>query len=103
MSNKICNCSGGHFGRRDFLCVGSLSFLGMGLSQFLEVKHAMAQSGLVVAGKAQACIMVWLDGGPSQMDTWDPKPTSAFKPISTSAPGIQISELFPRLAKHMHK
>ncbi len=47
--------------------------------------------------------MIWLSGGPSQVDTWDPKPNSNFKPISTNVAGIQISELFPRVARHMDK
>lgn len=84
--------------RRDFLRVGSLSFLGMHLSQYLR-----AASGQKATGKAQACILVWLEGGPSQMDTWDPKPNSAFKPISTNVAGIQISELLPQLSKRMDR
>ena len=54
-------------------------------------------------GKAQACILLWLEGGPSQMDTWDPKANSNLKPIATRVPGIQISELFPRVARQMDK
>jgi len=96
-------CTGGHFGRRDFLRVGSLSFLGMNLSQFLQAKQAMAALDPKLKEKAQACILVWLDGGPSQVDSWDPKPSSNFKPISTNVPGIQISELFPQMAKIMDK
>src|SRR5688572_30637039 len=96
-------CSGGHFGRRDFMRVGTLSFLGINLSQFLHLRQVMASEALHEQAKAQACILVWLDGGPSQMDTWDPKPSSNFKPISTNVPGIQISELFPRMAKLMDK
>lgn len=53
--------------------------------------------------KAQPCILVWLKGGPSHVATWDPKPTSAFKPISRNVAGIQISELLPRVAKHLDK
>jgi hypothetical protein len=84
--------------RRDFLRAGSLGFLGIGLPQFLRAAETQKP-----AGKAQACILLWLEGGPSQMDTWDPKPTSAFKPISTNVPGIQVSELLPQLAKRMNK
>ncbi len=52
------------------------------------------------------CIMLMLVGGPSQIDTWDPKPKAPaevrgpFQPIATSATGMQISEIFPRMAKH---
>ena len=84
--------------RRDFLKAGSLGFLGINLPQYLR-----AASTQKPAGKAQACILVWLEGGPSQMDTWDPKPASAFKPISTNVAGIQVSELLPQLAKRMNK
>ena len=96
-------CDGNHYGRRDFLRVGALSFFGISLSQFLALRQSMAAAGAAGRAKAEACILVWLDGGPSQMDTWDPKPNSAFKPISTNVAGIQISELFPRLARQMDK
>jgi Protein of unknown function (DUF1501) len=96
-------CNGNHYGRRDFLRIGSLSFLGISLSRYLELRHLMAASNKASKGKAEACILLWLDGGPSQMDTWDPKPSSSFKPISTNVPGIQISELLPQLAKQMDK
>jgi len=86
------------------LRVGSLSFLGISLSQYLELKQTVVQAKEInTQAKAQACILIWLDGGPSQMDTWDPKPNSAFKPISTKVNGIQLSELFPRVAGHMDK
>lgn len=83
--------------RRAFLQVGSLGFLGMNLSQYLRA--ATTQSG----GKAQACILLWLEGGPSQIDTWDPKPGSAFKPVATNVAGIQVSELLPQVAKRMDR
>ena len=50
--------------RRDFLRVGSLSFLGVKLDQVLR---AAATQG--ASGKAQACILLWLEGGPSHVDT----------------------------------
>ena len=92
-------------GRRDFLRVGSLSLLGISLSQYLELKSVMAAAGIDAQkqAKAQACILLWLEGGPAQMDTFDPKPSSGFKPISTNVPGIQISEILPRTARHMDK
>ena len=48
-------------------------------------------------------ILFWLEGGPSHIDTWDPKPNSNFKPISTNVAGIRISELLPQIAKRMDK
>ena len=52
-------------GRRDFLRVGSLGALGLGLSRFLELKSLAFE---VAHGKAEACILLWLEGGPSQVD-----------------------------------
>lgn len=80
--------------RRSFLSAGSLGFLGLNLADLLRAKPN---------GKAQSCILLWLEGGPSQMDTFDPKPTSSFQPISTNVPGIQISELLPQLARRMDR
>ena len=59
--------------------------------------------------KAKSCILIWLAGGPSHIDTFDPKPQAPvdikgeFKPIATSVPGLQISEVFPNLAKVMDR
>ncbi len=57
--------------------------------------------------KHKSCILLFMDGGPTHKDTWDLKPDSKgagdFKPIATSAPGIQISEHLPKIAKHMHQ
>ncbi len=89
--------------RRDFLHVGALSTLGLTLPGFLAAKQGGATDRDV------NCIMVFLLGGPSHIDTWDPKPDAPaeirgpFKPIATSAPGMQISEIFPRLAQHADK
>src|SRR5438034_10803332 len=89
--------------RRDFIPAGVLSsMLGINLPRFLQLQAATAATSQPRA-KAQACILLWLEGGPSHVDTWDPKPNSSFKPISTNVPGIQISELLPRMAKQMDK
>src|SRR5262249_25375604 len=89
--------------RRGFLRVGSLYPLGIGLAPFLQFSRALGRPDAPPKGKAQACILLWLEGGPSQMDTWDPKGNSALKRIATKVPGIQISELFPRVARQMDK
>jgi len=91
--------------RRDFLRIGSLPFLGIGLDQYLRAAAAgttdpSSESG---GGKASSVILVWLSGGPPHMDTFDPKTNSNFKPISTNVPGIQISEVLPKVAQHMDK
>src|ERR1041384_906654 len=98
------NCSGclrmtpEQASRREFLRAGSLSFLGIHASQYLR-----AASVEKPEGKAQACILLWLEGGPSHVDTRDPKPHSAFKAISTNVSGIQVSELLPQVARRMDK
>src|SRR6266508_4179364 len=92
-------------GRRYFLKVGSLGLLGIGLPDLLRLQSALAAEASPgrKAAKAQACILIWLEGGPSHTDTWDPKPESSFKPIPTNVSGIQISELLPRVSKQMDK
>lgn len=60
-------------------------------------------------GKAKACILMFMWGGPSHLDTWDLKPQAPvevrgeFLPISTNVPGIHVSEHFPKLAQHLHQ
>jgi uncharacterized protein DUF1501 len=92
--------------RRDFLHAGSLSMLGLGLAQFLGLK---ALGAVDKEKKDVNCIMLMLVGGPSQLDTWDMKPDAPieirgpYKPIKTNVPGIEISENFPRMARHADK
>ena len=92
--------------RRDFLHAGSLSFLGLGLTQLAGLK---AMGAVDNSKNDMNCIMLMLVGGPSQLDTWDMKPNAPveirgpYKPIKTNAAGIEISENFPRMAKHADK
>jgi Protein of unknown function (DUF1501) len=89
--------------RRQMLHVGGLGLLGLTLPGLLR-----AQTG-TNRGRARSCIMLFLMGGPPQHSTWDPKPEAPaeirgpFRPIATAVPGIQISELMPRLAERMDK
>jgi len=91
--------------RRDFLHAGSLTMTGLTLPAFL----ALEAQGAVKKGKDVNCIMIFMLGGPSQLDTWDMKPDAPeeirgpYKPIDTNVSGIQISEIFPRMAKHADK
>ena len=105
MRRSACStCDGGNLGRRDFLRVGSLSLLGLGLNHYFQASEALAAAGATASRrKAEACILLWLEGGPSHVDTWDPKSNSNFKPIATNVDGIQVSELLPRTARHMDK
>ncbi|MCC6292041.1 MAG: DUF1501 domain-containing protein [Bryobacterales bacterium] len=92
--------------RRDFLHAGSLSMLGLGLSQLFGLK---AMGAVDSAKSDMNCILLMLVGGPSQLDTWDMKPNAPveirgpYKPIKTNVPGIEISETFPRMARHADK
>lgn len=88
--------------RRDFLSAGSLGFLGLTLRDYLAAAPAKAD-GLRPGAKANSVILFWLEGGPSHIDTWDPKTNSNFKPMSTSLPGVQFSELLPKMSKQAHK
>jgi hypothetical protein len=91
--------------RRDFLHAGALSFLGLSLSDLFALKA----SGAVPADKDINVILLFLVGGPSQLDTWDMKPNAPaeirgpYKPIATNVDGIRISEIFPRMAHHADK
>jgi hypothetical protein len=87
--------------RRDFLKLSAAGVFGAGLSGWLPVLARAAE-----AKKTKSCILLWMDGGPSHKDTFDLKPDSKgageFKPISTTAPDIQISEHLPKLAGVMN-
>src|SRR4029453_18234122 len=103
MRSRCLHCST-RLGRREFLRAGALgSLLGISLPRYLALKSVGAQPRVPDAAKATACILLWLEGGPSHVDTWDPKPNSAFKPISTNVAGIQISELLPLVSRQMDK
>ncbi len=107
MKQSGCHrCKQATSSRREFLRVGSLGFLGLSLDHYLRLgamANLAAERAVSLPGKAQACILLWLEGGVSQLDTWNPKGNTGFKPISTNVPGIQISEILPRLAHHMDK
>ncbi|HVJ87059.1 MAG TPA: DUF1501 domain-containing protein [Caulifigura sp.] len=85
--------------RRQFLSIGGLALGGLALPQFLR---AEGQSG--VNGQGKGVIMIYLPGGPPHIDMWDPKPNAPaeirgeFEPIATKVPGLEISEMFPRMA-----
>jgi len=97
---SITTCDG--ITRRDFLQVGALGAIGFSLSDL----SALKAMGAVDKGKDErSAIMIFNLGAPSQLDTFDMKPDAPseirgpFKPIKTSSPDIQISEIFPLHAK----
>src|SRR6516225_8682241 len=91
--------------RRDFLHAGALTALGLTLPGYFAARAAGGASD----DRDINCIMMMLVGGPSHIDTFDPKPDAPaevrgpFRPTSTRVPGIQISEIFPRLAHYTDK
>ena len=107
MKKRECyHCKQAGVMRRDFLTAGALSLLGITLSDVLRFSSsqplAFAKESPTPA-KAQAVILLFLEGGVSQLESWDVKANSSFKPIPTNVPGVQIAEIFPTLAKHMDK
>jgi len=100
--------------RRDILRVGGSGLLGLSLGSMLQLQAVSARAADVAGGaagggpgwgKAKSIIMVYLQGGPSHLDLWDPKENvpdnvkSAFKKIATKVPGIEVTENLPRLAQ----
>ncbi len=93
--------------RRDLLRVGGAGMLGLSLGQMFQLQ-AMANTGGGGGagwGKAKSVILVYLQGGPSHLDLWDPKENvpdnvkSVFSNISTKLPGVKFTELLPKLAQ----
>ena len=93
----------GPVSRRSFLEVGALSFLGMGMSDFLRAETIAKSAGKKLRDKA--VIFIWLPGGMSHLESYDMKPDAPLEfrgtlaPIKTNVPGIEVCELFPRHAK----
>lgn len=98
-SRRSTNCEG--VSRRDLMKVGALSYFGLTLPEFLALRSASAAA----APKAEAVILLWCSGGPSHLDSFDPKPDAPsefrgeFRAISTNVDGIQLSEHLPRTAQ----
>ena len=90
--------------RRDFLQLGLGTLLGGGLASALRARDVAA-----VAPQAKACILIWMDGGPSHFETFDPKPDAPvefrgeFKSVATKVPGVFLSEHMKRLAANFDK
>ena len=90
--------------RRQMLQAGAIGYLGLSLPRLLR-----AETLETAAATADACILIFLNGGPSHLDMWDMKPDAPaeirgpFKPIASSLPGTNLSEHLPRVAKLMHR
>src|SRR5213082_3220137 len=90
--------------RRDWMKLSAAGVVSYSLSGWLE---GLADAAAGHPMRKRACILLWMNGGPSQMDTFDLKPGhpngGPFREISTAVPGIKISEHLPRLARHMDR
>lgn len=99
-SSRLCD----QHSRRSFLTIGGMAMGGVGLSNVLR---AEGETGTKSSHKA--IINIYMPGGPSHMDLWDLKPDAPaevrgdFRPIATNVPGIEICELFPKMAQMMDK
>jgi Protein of unknown function (DUF1501) len=93
-----------HLSRRDWLRLSASGVVGYSMSGWLGTLSADAATD---PKRRRSCILLWMDGGPSQMDTFDLKPGHAnggpFREIATAVPGIQISEHLPQLARQMDR
>jgi hypothetical protein len=97
------NCAG--MTRRDSLKLGLGGMMGAGFVDLLRARGAAAGGGPAATAKAKSCILIWLDGGPTHYETFDPKPLAPsevrgeFRPIPTNVPGIDVCEAVPELAR----
>jgi hypothetical protein len=93
-----------HLSRRDWLRLSAAGITGCSMSGWLG---RLAAGAATDPGRRRSCILLWMDGGPSQTDTFDLKPGHAnggpFREIATAVPGIRISEHLPRIARHMER
>jgi len=94
--------------RRDLLRLGGSGILGMSLGTMLNLQAKAAEGGAKGGpgwGKAKSVVLIYLQGGPSHIDLWDPKENvpdnirSVFASIPTKIPGINYTEMLPKLAK----
>ena len=104
MTNKRCD----GVARRDMIRVGGLTALGLGLGDMFRLQRAVA-SGNQLLVKAKSCILIWLDGGLSHLESWDPKPDAPdevrgpLQAIPTNIPGVRLNECLERTARMMDK
>jgi hypothetical protein len=98
-------CPGPRLSRRQMIQAGAASYLGLNLTTLLRAEAA----GKTRTARADACIVIFLNGGPSHLDMWDPKPDAPaevrgeFRTIPTSVPGVTFGEHLPRFARQMHR
>jgi hypothetical protein len=93
--------------RRSFLGAGAGSVAGMLFTNYFNLLSAQDKTAVSKAAKAKSCIVLWMGGGPSHIDTFDPKPGEdtggPTQAIETAVAGLKVSENFPNVAKVMDK
>jgi hypothetical protein len=109
--SRVSLCEG--ITRREWLCAGGLSALGLSLPELLRGRADAAQAGFpsrkANQKRARACIVVFLFGAPAHQDVWDLKPDAPrevrgeFKPVNTTIPGIRLGEHVPLIARQTHR
>jgi hypothetical protein len=104
-TNMIGRLANGMVDRRDLLRIGGLAYLGMDLGQLFRADAARA----VPSPRVKSCILIFCNGGPSHLDTFDMKPDAPaeirgpFRPIATSLPGQRVCEHLEMTARVMHR
>ena len=94
--------------RRELIKVGGLTAFGLGMGDYLQSQRVWAAENEPLR-KAKSCILVWLDGGPSHLETFDPKPEAPLEvrgplqTIATTIPGVRFSECLPKTAVAMNQ
>src|SRR5208283_861196 len=100
-SRKGTNCDGST--RRDFLKVGALGLTGLALPDLLRARAAAASTGQLT--KNTSVVWLWLGGGPTHVETFDPKMSapaefrSTVGAVPTNVPGIEIGAVLPKMAR----
>lgn len=94
--------------RRELIRVGGLSALGLGMAGFMSLRRAQAADAMIqLERQAKSCILIWLDGGPSHLETFDPKPSAGREvrgPLGTTATsltGVRLSECLSETGKRL--
>ena len=101
--NPLKRCDG--VTRRDVIRLGALTALGLTAANWTAQRAARGAA----VSKARRCILIWLDGGPSHIETFDPKPEAPsevrgpFASIATAVPGVRVAELLPEMARRLDK
>ena len=101
---RLSSDRGPRLSRRDWLKLSAAGAVGASMSGWLET---LAADTAADPQRRRSCILLWMNGGPSQMDTFDLKPGAKnggpFRETQTSAPGLRFSEHLPKLAKYGHR